>query len=375
MKTIGLYIHIPFCIRKCNYCDFNSFETLELIPEYIDALKREISNLKNCGYSAGTVYIGGGTPTVLTDNQLFCILNDLYKNINIAKNAEITIESNPGTLTLEKLHLLKTLGVNRLSIGLQAYQNSLLNIMGRIHTVEDFEKNFGAARDVGFDNINVDLIFGLPDQRPEDFEETLRRVLKFLPEHISCYALSLEDGTKFYKWHKEGRLDLPSDDDERKMYYKAIEILSHQGYMHYEISNFALPGRECRHNLGYWTYKEYLGLGAGAHSFIDNKRFYNHPAILKYIESIKTSSSAIADIESIPEKEQQAEFCFMGLRLLRGLNKDAFKQRFHKEITEVYESAIEKLKKQGLLEESHENLRLTALGLDFANMVFMEFMP
>ncbi|NLZ52355.1 MAG: oxygen-independent coproporphyrinogen III oxidase [Thermoanaerobacteraceae bacterium] len=375
MRTIGLYVHIPFCVKKCYYCDFNSFETLELIPEYLEALRIEITNLKNCCYSANTVYIGGGTPTVLTNNQLFSLLSDLHKNIYIAKDAEITIEANPGTLTQEKLHLLKTLGVNRLSIGLQAYQNSMLKIMGRIHTVEDFENNFITARDIGFNNINVDLIFGLPNQRLEDFEETLRRVSYLSPEHISCYALSVEEGTKFHQWKQEGRLSLPSDDDERKMYYEAIEALTRVGYNHYEISNFAKPVRECKHNLVYWTYKDYLGLGAGAHSFLDNKRFNNHPIILDYIKSIKNSSTAILNIESISYQEQQAAFCIMGLRLLQGLNKAVFKQRFHKEITQVYKSPVEKLKKQGLLQENSENLKLTALGLDFANVVFMEFLP
>lgn len=375
MRTIGLYIHVPFCIKKCNYCDFNSFETLELIPEYLEALKKEISSLKNSGYEAKTVYIGGGTPTVLTEQQLFSLLNQLHKSIYIAKDAEITIEANPGTLTGEKLYLLKTMGVNRLSIGLQASQNSLLETLGRIHTVEDFENNYKTARSVGFDNINVDLIFGLPDQDPEDFEKTLRHLLAFSPEHISCYALSVEKGTVFYQWHKEGRLHLPSDEDERRMYHNAIEILTNKGYNHYEISNFASPGRESRHNLVYWSYEEYLGLGAGAHSFLDNKRFYNHPSILQYIKSIETFSTAIANIQSISEKDQEAEFCIMGLRLLEGLSKSAFKQRFHKEITQVYKSPIKKLIKQGLLQENSEHLRLTALGLDFANLVFMEFLP
>lgn len=375
MKTIGLYLHIPFCIKKCNYCDFTSYESLEQVPEYLAALKKEISNLEKHKFSVNTLYIGGGTPTVLSENQLFSLLNVLHKSIHIAKEAEISIEANPGTLTREKLCLLKKLGINRLSIGLQACQNSLLQTMGRIHTVEEFESNFEAARDAGFDNINVDLIFGLPGQSPEDFEKTLTHVLSFSPEHISCYALSVEEGTKFYEWQKEGRLVLPSDDEERKMYHKAIEILTHEGYEHYEISNFSLPGRECRHNLTYWTYEEYLGLGAGAHSFFDNKRFYNHPGLSEYIESINMSSSAIANIELISEKEQQAEFCFMALRLLKGLSKDAFKRRFNREITHVYESAIDKLKKQGLLQENSEYFRLTAPGLDFANAVFMEFLP
>jgi len=375
MKTIGLYIHIPFCIKKCNYCDFNSYEKLDLIPAYLLALKKEILTLKNYNFNVKTLYIGGGTPTVLTTDQLFSLFNELHKNICIAKDAEITIEANPGTLCRKKLYLLKDLGINRLSIGLQAYQNSLLQLMGRIHTIEDFKQNFSSAREAGFNNINVDLIFGLPNQRLEDFEYTLKHVLSFSPEHISCYSLSVEEGTKFYNWQKEGKLILPPDDEERKMYHKSIEILTDNGYKHYEISNFAVPGRECRHNLVYWTYDEYLGLGSGAHSFLDNKRFYNYPSVLEYINALEKSSSAVAHIESISLEDQQAEYCFMGLRLINGLNKDAFRQRFNRSIEDVYGGTIDKLKKLGLLEENSESLRLTSLGLDFANDVFIEFLP
>ncbi len=375
MKTIGLYIHIPFCIKKCHYCDFNSFTTLELIPEYLAALKKEILSLQKCEYTAQTIFIGGGTPTILRCEHLADILRALYESIFIAKDAEITIEANPGTLTREKLISLKNLGVNRLSIGLQAYQNQLLKIMGRIHTVEDFEKNFETARNVGFDNINIDLIFGLPNQEVEDFDETLKKVLHIFPEHISCYSLSVEEDTEFYRRQQEGTLALPSEDDEREMYYRAIELLTNKGYNHYEISNFAMPGRESKHNMIYWTYQEYLGLGAGAHSFLDNKRFYNYSSIQAYIKSINEHSNAVANIEPISVEEQQAEFCFLGLRLLDGLDKKAFQKRFGKKFTQVYGRAIEKLKEQELIKENTNKIRLTSRGLDFANIVFAEFLP
>lgn len=348
---------------------------MELIPGYIAALKREISNLKHHKYAAKTVYIGGGTPTILKSNQLILLLKTLNESIQIAQDAEITIEANPGTLTRDKLVLLKAMGVNRLSIGLQAYQNHLLEIMGRIHKAEDFEKNFETARSVGYDNINVDLIFGLPNQKIEDFNQTIKRILSLSPEHVSCYALSVEKGTEFYRWQQKGALHLPTEEDERAMYYGAIEALTHRGYNHYEISNFAVAGRESKHNMVYWTYKEYLGLGAGAHSFLNNERFSNHPSVLSYIESITEFANAVDYHESISAPEQQAEFCFLGLRLLDGLDKKAFYQRFGKEITQVYGKAIGKLKEQGLLRENPQKLKLTARGLDFANAVFAEFLP
>ncbi len=375
MKNIGLYIHIPFCIKKCNYCDFNSVTTLDFIPEYLISLKKEISSLKDCGYRAETVYIGGGTPTILNCWQLSSLFECLHKNIDIATNAEITIEANPETLNKEKLLLLKTLGINRLSLGLQAYEDRLLEIMGRIHTVKEFEIGFKAARDVGFDNINVDLIFGLPGQSLKDFIYGLNQLLVFSPEHISCYALSVEIGTEFHKRKRSGKLPLPTEKDERLMYYKAIEVLTCHDYKHYEISNFALVNKESRHNLVYWTYKDYLGIGAGSHSFVDNKRFNNYPSIPVYIKSIAEFHNAIEQAKTISIDEQQAEFCFLGLRLLDGLDKQAFYRRFNKKITQTHGNAIEKLKKQGLLQENPKGIKLTTRGLDFANTVFVEFLP
>lgn len=375
MKPIGLYIHIPFCVKKCNYCDFNSFAKLELIPSYISALKKEIETLKDKDYIARTIFVGGGTPTILSPEELEDVFSVLYENIMVADNAEITIEANPGTLTEEKLLVLKKAKVNRLSIGLQASQDKLLKIIGRIHTFKDFGTNFESARRLGFENINVDLIFGLPTQSVNDFRETLRQVLELNPEHISCYSLSIEEGTVFYRLLQEGKLALPLEDEERQMYYEAISILTQSGYEHYEISNFAMPKRQSEHNKIYWIYKEYLGLGAGAHSFIENQRFYNYPLIEDYISSMENLSSAVAEVENISLIEQQSEFCFLGLRLLEGIDKRVFKQRFGTEFMQVYKSAVENMKKEALIEEKGDKIRLTKRGLDFANIVFAEFLP
>ncbi len=375
MKPIGLYIHIPFCVKKCNYCDFNSFTKPELISSYISALKKEIEALKDKDYIAQTIFVGGGTPTILSPEELEDVFHTVYKNIPVSDNAEITIEANPGTLTEEKLLALKYAKVNRLSIGLQASQDRLLKIIGRIHTFKDFKINFEAARRIGFDNINVDLIFGLPTQSVNDFKETLQQVLELNPEHISCYSLSIEEGTIFYRLLQEEKLKLPLEDEERQMYYEAIKILNQSGYEHYEISNFAVPKRQSEHNKIYWSYKEYLGLGAGAHSFIENQRFYNYPLIEDYIYSMKNLSSAVAEREDISIREQQAEFCFLGLRLLEGIDKKVFKQRFGTEFMQVYKNAVENMKKEALIEEKGDKVRLTKKGLDFANIVFAEFLP
>lgn len=375
MKPIGLYIHIPFCVKKCNYCDFNSFTKPELISSYISALKKEIETLKDKDYIAQTIFVGGGTPTILSPEELEDVFHTVYKNIPVSDNAEITIEANPGTLTEEKLLALKYAKVNRLSIGLQASQDRLLKIIGRIHTFKDFKINFEAARRIGFDNINIDLIFGLPTQSVNDFRETLQQVLELNPEHMSCYSLSIEEGTVFYRLLQEEKLKLPSEDEERQMYYEAIKILNQSGYEHYEISNFAVPKRQSEHNKIYWSYKEYLGLGAGAHSFIENQRFYNYPLIEDYIYSMKNLSSAVAEREDISIREQQAEFCFLGLRLLEGIDKKVFKQRFGTEFMQVYKNAVENMKKEALIEEKGDKVRLTKKGLDFANIVFAEFLP
>jgi oxygen-independent coproporphyrinogen-3 oxidase len=375
MKQAALYVHIPFCLRKCAYCDFNSYTSLEHIPTYLEALKKEASGYRDMGFVFKTVYIGGGTPTILSEEQLLYLIELIYNNFYIMTEAEFTIEANPGTLTRKKLLLLKSMGVNRLSIGLQAYQDRLLKVMGRIHSVKDFEDNYFIARDLGFDNINVDVIFGLPFQTLFDFMQTLEHVIQISPEHISCYSLSIEEGTRFYDMWQDGILYIPSEEEEREMYHQGVKLLKQNAFLHYEISNFAKHGRMSNHNMAYWKTEEYLGLGAGAHSYIGRERFYNHHLIKDYVSNAFKGQSTVAGREIISPEDEQAEYCFMGLRLVDGINKDAFYKRFGKHIGHVYKGQIDKLEKQGLLKEEHPYLRLTAQGMDLANLVFAEFLP
>jgi oxygen-independent coproporphyrinogen-3 oxidase len=375
MNEISLYIHIPFCVKKCNYCDFNSYAAPELVPSYMEALQKEISLYRYMNRPVKTVYIGGGTPTLLSEKDLETLIDCIRRRFKIKSNAEFTIEANPGASSREKLLLLRNLGVSRLSLGLQAYQDRLLKVMGRIHSAKEFEESFKTARQAGFDNINVDVIFGLPWQTLSDFMETLEYLAKLSPEHISCYSLTVEEGTVFYKWQQQGLLELPGEDEERAMYHKAVEYLKRQGFIHYEISNFAKPGRMSRYNMACWEYEDYLGLGAGAHSFMDGLRFYNYLSPQQYIKCLSQKMLPVAKSEHIDIREQQAEFCFLGLRLIEGLNKEAFKKRFGKDIHQIYGSTIEKLLASGLLEEDDIHLKLTSRGLDLANEVFVEFLP
>jgi|LSQX01.2.fsa_nt_gb oxygen-independent coproporphyrinogen-3 oxidase len=375
MKQIALYIHIPFCLKKCHYCDFNSYTSLELIPKYLDALKREICLYGNMGYSLKTIYIGGGTPTVLGEDQLQKLIDSVYASFDVMDGAEFTVEANPGTLTREKLIILKSMCVNRLSIGLQAYQDKLLKVMGRAHTVSDFEANYDIARESGFDNINVDVIFGLPFQTIWDFTQTLEQLVKLSPEHISCYSLNIEKGTKFYYMLKNGILHMPSEREERQMYHQGIQLLKQNGFLHYEISNFTKPGRFSRHNMVYWNTEQYLGLGAGAHSYIGTERFYNHYSIGDYVKTALNCNSPIAGRYFVSSDDRQAEYCFMRLRLIDGIDEESFCKRFGHEIGEIYKCQINKLKKQGLIKEENRHIKLTASGLDLANLVFAEFLP
>jgi oxygen-independent coproporphyrinogen-3 oxidase len=376
MKQAVLYVHIPFCLRKCAYCDFNSYTCLEQIPVYLEALKKEASGYRDIGFVIKSVFIGGGTPTILSEQQLLSLIEMLYKVFNIMHGAEFTIEANPGTLTRNKLLLLNSMGVNRLSIGLQSYQDRLLKVIGRTHSVKDFQDNYYNARAVGFNNINVDLIFGLPFQTLYDYMQTLEHVIKISPEHVSCYSLSIEEGTRLHHMRQVGTLhSIPSEEEEREMYHQCVKLLKDSSYLHYEISNFAKQGRMSEHNLAYWKTEEYLGLGAGAHSYLNGERFYNHYLIEDYIRNANQNNGAVVDRVKICQEEEQAEYCFMGLRLIEGINKDGFFKRFGENIDHLYKKQIYKLKKQGLLKEENHYLKLTPKGLDFANLVFVEFLP
>ena len=298
MDKISLYIHIPFCAQKCLYCDFPSFARKDhLRKAYIEALNKEIINLreKHNNLEINTIFIGGGTPSVLESNELECLLKEIAK-LNMAKDIEYSMECNPGNLTEEKLEVMKKYGVNRISMGLQAKQDNLLKGLGRIHNYKTFKENFLLAKKVGFNNINVDLMFGLPNQRLNEWEETLREIISLEPAHISAYSLIIEEGTAFYNLYENDKLKLPTEEEERKMYHLAKKILEENGFNQYEISNYAKEGKECRHNLAYWNMDNWIGVGSAAASYINGKRIKNISSVEEYINSINEKGEAVEEI-------------------------------------------------------------------------------
>lgn len=377
-NQISLYIHIPFCQSKCYYCDFASYANKnDQMTAYVLALKEEIGRygvlLQN--YEINTIFIGGGTPTVLSPHLLRTILQSLFQNFKINTHAEITIESNPGTLELEKLEVLKECHINRLSMGFQAYQNNLLKDLGRIHTVEEFIQNYLLARSLGFDNINVDLMFSLPNQTLKNWMDTLKNVVLLNPEHISCYSLTIEENTPFGKWEEEGKIKLNDEETDRAMYHYAGWYLSKMGYRQYEISNFSKSGFLSRHNLVYWTYKPYIGIGLGAHSFYNGERYHNTYNLDQYIKAKGDLSNLKEDAEEISLSMQYAEYMFLGLRLLEGISIQKFNEKFKISFEEIFGKKVEKLIKLGLVESNKDIIKLTSKGLDVSNMVFAEFLP
>lgn len=353
----SIYIHIPFCKQKCLYCDFNSFDNkAELIEKYFEALIKEIKSYK-INNELKTIYIGGGTPSFPNEKYIEKVLKEL------PKANEITLELNPGTITQEKLLKYKEIGINRLSIGLQAIQDDILKEIGRIHTLKEFEEAFNLVRKVGFDNINVDLMHGLPNQTLEDFKESVDYLIKLNPEHISCYSLIL---------HNDIFKNVPSDEFEREMYYYAKDKLKENGYEHYEISNFAKEGKKSKHNLVYWNQEEYIGVGAGASSYIDGKRYTNIGGLEEYIKRINHGESVkiIEEIQS--EGDKLKEYIILQLRLIEGLNIEKTNKKFNIDVLEIYKKQIEKLKKLNLI-RVNENISLTDKGLDLANLVWEEF--
>jgi oxygen-independent coproporphyrinogen-3 oxidase len=382
-RELELYIHVPFCIKKCAYCDFLSGPQDErTIENYVERLLDEIcaysSNMEvTKNYQVSTVFLGGGTPSVLSANQMERIFDALNRTFDIVSDAEITIEANPGTVTREKLEAYKKCGINRISFGLQSTNNEELKLLGRIHTYEEFLESYQLTRECGFDNINVDLISAIPKQTVESWEKTLSEVIALSPEHISAYSLIVEDGTPFAKMYGEGcprEHDLPSEEEERIIYYRTEELIEKAGYHRYEISNYAREGKECRHNLGYWERKEYLGIGLGAASLIDNTRFKNTDELLYYMEHTDDLNAIRENVEILSIREQMEEFMFLGLREIKGVSISAFESAFGKSMEEHYGEQIHKLIEQGLLEKKDGRLMLTKQGIDVSNSVFAEFL-
>lgn len=355
---ISLYIHIPFCKSKCKYCDFLSFPDTECVNAYKEALIDEI-NAFDCKDTIKSIFIGGGTPSVI-DNHIIAEIVESLGKYNIKKDAEITIEANPGTITEEKLKVYKGLGINRISMGLQAWQNSLLKILGRIHTKEEFLSNYEIAEKY-FSNINIDLMFSLPEQTYEMWLETLENVTELNPCHISAYSLIVEEGTPFYNME----LNLPDEETDRKMYHRTIEYFAEKGYNQYEISNFAKKGYESVHNSVYWQRGNYKGFGLGSASLINNVRYKNTENINDYI-----MGTTITETEELTKEDAMAEFMFLGLRMTKGVSISGFYNEFKTDMLSKYSEVINKYKDYIIIEG--DNLYLTRDGIDISNMIFSE---
>ena len=368
-QELMLYLHVPFCLRKCAYCDFLSAPAEEAVRvRYAKALKEEIRKKKGMGTKrlVTSVFFGGGTPSLLSGSQLFGILEEVRSCFCLEEDAEITVECNPGTLDRDKLSDYGQAGVNRLSLGLQSADNEELRLLGRIHTFEEFLESFSLARETGFGNLNVDLMSALPGQTRESWHNTLSQVLRLCPEHISAYSLMVEEGTPFYEdYGPGGRKEslLPDEDTERQMYYDTREILKAKGYERYEISNYARPGFACRHNLGYWERKDYLGLGLGAASLVDGMRWRNTSSLSGYLKG----DAPPEEVQRLTRREELEETMFLGLRKTEGVPVT-------EELSEAYEKVFTKLRQQGLLLWEQGRVRLTDLGIDVSNYALAQFL-
>lgn len=403
MNGLEIYIHIPFCVKKCDYCDFLSAPAdLETKEKYVEALINEIKLNKNkmSEYVVDTVFIGGGTPSLLEENQISKIMSVLRDNCNMSENPEITIECNPGTITESKLLEYKKSGINRISFGLQSANDEELKSIGRIHNYAGFLESYNLARKCGFDNINVDLMSALPGQTLKSYEETLNKVVRLEPEHISAYSLIVEENTLMYDRVKKAQIKginiLPDEESERKMYYLTNNILRSNGYRKYEISNYSKPGKECKHNIGYWQRKEYLGFGIGAASLYKENRYNNISDINKYIEvltnNIKENSinnvgnssevenqvnilnSIVKNLQQLTERDRMEEFMFLGLRMMEGVSMEKFERYFGKPYMEVYGKVQERMEDKRFLINDNGYVKLTEFGIDLSNYVMSEFL-
>ena len=371
-SPVEIYIHIPFCIRKCDYCDFLSGPSgPKEQADYVQALLREIQAVEEGeGRSVSSIFIGGGTPSVLDERLLGDILKEIRNRFKIEEDAEITIEVNPGTANIGKLQAYREMGINRLSIGLQSPEDRELKILGRIHNYGQFLETYQEARIVGFDNINIDLMSAIPDQTYEGWVKNLRTVAELEPEHISAYSLIVEEGTPF----AARKLNLPDEDTEYNMYEATAQILKEYGFEQYEISNYARKGRECRHNVGYWTRQDYLGFGLGASSLYGKERFANTTDMKKYLENSRNPEKIREKEPSLTREDEMAEFMFLGLRMTKGISKADFQKCFGCTIESVYGEVLEKYESMGLLLEQDGRIFLSREGIHVSNSIMAEFL-
>ena len=378
-NNLGLYLHIPFCVRKCSYCDFLSFGCSDsnILSEYVQALIREIRIISQSWRyrEVDSIYIGGGTPSLLTEWDVAKLLDNLRDCFHVVKDAEITIEANPASLSDEKMDKYLWKGINRLSIGVQSFENYILDVLGRAHNKNDAFSSFQRAQRAGFQNINLDIMFGIPGQSMKMWKDTVRQCVFLKPAHISLYSLQIEENTEFYRMiYQEGRMEPIPEMIDREMYHTALNMIKGAGYDHYEISNASLPGYRSRHNMKYWSYDAYLGLGLGASSFVDGCRFKNHSRMKPYIDAIKRSMPPVdqSSVERYTEREEMGIFVFTGLRKSEGLSLQHFRDVFHKDFFDIYDAGIVK-KYKGMLICAGDRLYLSEKGMDLSNRIMMEF--
>lgn len=376
MRELSLYIHIPFCVKKCDYCDFLSAPAaFEVREQYLHALSREIDvrGEKYQDYTVKTVFIGGGTPSILTAEQITGLMQKVRQSFHVMPDAEVSMEVNPGTaLGREGFLACREAGINRLSIGLQSANDEELKLLGRIHTFSRFETTWMQAREAGFSNLNIDLMAALPGQSVESYENTLKTVCELNPEHISAYSLIIEEGTPFFSRYASLAEEEEYEERDRRMYVRTGELLKKYGYTRYEISNYAKVDRECKHNLVYWIRGEYLGLGIGAASLINNVRYKNISGLKDYISA--QGVSPCEEVQILSVREQMEEFLFLGLRLIKGISRKAFYETFQCPVESVFGEALLKARREGLLTMTGERIALTQKGLDLSNYVFAGFL-
>lgn len=375
-KPAGIYIHIPFCVRKCNYCAFLSAPASETKrAEYVDSLIREIELRRGEVPFADTIYFGGGTPSLLTPSQIHRILDAVKNNFVIAGTSEVTMEANPGALTAESLRGYREAGVNRLSMGVQSMDDRRLRFLGRIHTAEDVRRDYVMAREAGLDNINLDLMFGIPGMTLADAVTDLQKIAELEPEHISFYSLQLEEGTPFFRAFEAGELTEVPDELDREMYHRGIKFLQSQGYEHYEISNFCKPGFRSRHNSKYWDLSEYVGLGLGASSYVNHTRIMNETDFEAYGRKLDRGELPQGDVHENSEFDDVSEAVFTGLRRREGIRfEEVAGSKAH--FFEIYGEAMEELEQfraSGDVEITPGGIRLTEQGIDISNRIMALF--
>ena len=376
-QPLGLYIHIPYCIHKCGYCDFNSHPIKQdEMNHYIDALVAEMKHYAKTYSNTNiirTIFLGGGTPTTLTVYQLERILKECVSEFTVASDAEITIEANPATIDIEQLKSIRQTGYNRISIGVQSFDKAELKLLDRAHGPEEIHSTVDRARKAGFDNLSLDLMFAVPNQSLSSWESNLNKALEKNPEHLSTYNLTIEQGTAFSKLQSNGKLIMPDDAHQLELYKRTIERLTKKGFHHYEISNFARRGKECKHNITYWKNKNTLGLGAGASSYMNGTRFKNINLPAHYIRQVKEKKIAVEHSETLELRQAMGETIMLGLRLLQGISIHQFEKRFHISFINLFRNIISALKEKELVIIEKDYLRLSQKGLFWADSVILEF--